>query len=105
MFRIAAVTATAAVLIAIIGFYGNFVVGPQQVAIVTQAGKIVGVRQPSLRWHVPILQQVTYIDVARIHKHIVKITIALSDGTKCGVRAVLLYRVQDPILAYKWRTA
>lgn len=67
--------------------------------VVLTLGRFTGVRQPGLRLLVPIIQQVTIVDVRSTPIDVAKQEVITKDNVTVGVDAVVYLRVVDPAKA------
>ncbi len=103
------ITLTAAIgwALVISAIWDGFVrVEPDEIALVTKGGHVVGQLEPGLRWKTPFIKGVAYVS-APFHFRIqgVELVGFLSDGSKCPVKAMVQYRIGNPRRAVEWRLA
>jgi regulator of protease activity HflC (stomatin/prohibitin superfamily) len=89
------------ILIAVVIFVlsGLKVINQYQRGVVLTLGKFTGVRQPGLRIIIPIIQQMTRVDMRSTPIDVPKQEIITKDNVTAGVDAVVYFRVLDPAKA------
>jgi regulator of protease activity HflC (stomatin/prohibitin superfamily) len=87
------------IVVALFILSGLKVVNQYQRGIVLTLGKFTGVRQPGLRVIIPILQQMTRVDVRSTPIDVSKQEIITKDNVTAGIDAIVYFRVVDPAKA------
>lgn len=82
-----------------------FTVPPDRVGVIIRSGEPVRLAQPGLRWRIPLIENVAEIRTSRLHRQSTDLTVLLADDSDCRVSAIIETRVDDPMRAYRWRTA
>lgn len=90
------VIATVAVILV---FGGLKVVNQYQRGVVLTLGKFTGVRQPGLRFVVPIIQRMIRVDVRSTPIDVSKQEVITKDNVTAGIDAIVYFRVTDPAKA------
>ncbi len=76
---------------------GFAIIQQYQRGVVFRLGKLQGVREPGLRWIIPLVDRIRIIDVRIITAMVEKQETITSDNVPTQVTAVIWYQVVDPV--------
>lgn len=93
------IVAVLIIIVLIIILSGIKIVNQYERGIVLTLGRFSGVRQPGLRIIIPVLQQLTKIDIRSTPIDVAKQEVITRDNVTVGVDAVVYLRVVDPAKA------
>ena len=83
------------VMVGVIFLSGIKIVNQYQRGVVLTLGRLTGVRQPGLRFIIPIIQTVIMVDIRSTPIDVAKQEIITKDNVTAGVDAIVYFRVVD----------